>query len=415
MRQPTLHTNSGVVLFMVLILTVIMFLVAGALLIITMTEIRLSDFEYRSTQAFYAAESAIALGIARLRQNSEYRGDYAPIYYNIGRNPGELEITTRERPPARYHFLLCGTGRIPGWQAAATRTVEREVTMKPFVIFAEQQLTLTGQCNIAGHVHGNTAVTVGPSVTINGNVTSSATPVLNQGTIGGEHISSEFDLLEPEIGFPELIMTTYNWTYPCVGTEGEVETCEAKPLIHDTLLLDLDDDPETPAEAVELFSSEVTSTKNPARIFYVTTEIPKDTLTAFNVTGTVVIPPTYPLDTVFVHGSIYIEPSNVSEHPLPALISAKDLDISLRGDLAEMSESIAGNHIQGLVYVQGDITISSLTSGEIITGSLFGRNITMSGNPVSPMHISYDPRILSAPPPGFDLIEPGAWREPFSE
>ena len=130
MRQSTLLTNSGVVLFMVLILTVIMFLVAGTLLIITMTEIRLSDFEYRSTQAFYAAESAFAIGIARLRQNSAYRGDYAPMYYDIGRNPGEIESTTRELPPALYHFFLCGTGKIPGWQVAATRTVEQEVAIK---------------------------------------------------------------------------------------------------------------------------------------------------------------------------------------------------------------------------------------------------------------------------------------------
>ena len=194
-----------------------------------------------------------------------------------------------------------------------------------------------------------------------------------------------------------------------------METCEAKPLVHDTLLLDLDDDPETPEEPVELFSSEATSTKNPARLFYLTTDIPESTLTAFNVSGTVIIPPDYPLDTVFVHGSMYIEPIKMSEHPLPALISARNLHIMLRGDLAEISESIAGNHIAGLIYVLGDLTLSSQTSGEIITGSLFARNISISGNPVAPIQISYDPIIFSAPPPGIDLIDLGAWREPFSE
>lgn len=406
------QASSGAALFMVLILTVIMFLAVGTLLIITMTEIRLSDFEYRSTQAFYGAESAIALGIANLRQGSE---TYGPISYEVGGNPGYIEISTRSLPPSVYHFILCGAARISGWQASATRTIEREITIKPFVIFAENQVTLTGQSAIEGNIHGNTTVKVGPSVTITGNVTASAAPVLNQGTIAGDYISSDLDTLEPKISFPELTTELYSWTYPCIGTDGAPDLCEAQPLIHDTLLLDLDEDPETPEETIELFSSDVSSTNNPARIFYLSFEVPEASLAAFNVYGTVIIPSDYPSNTVTLEGSFMIEPLNTASNHFPALISAKSLNVTFRADLAEKSDSIAENHIAGLIYVLGDLTITSETSGEIITGSLFGQNITITGDQAAPLQISYDPALFSAPPPGFDLIELGAWKEPVFE
>ncbi|GAK59179.1 integral membrane protein CcmA involved in cell shape determination [Candidatus Vecturithrix granuli] len=412
MRQTQIQASPGVVLFMVLILTVMMFLAAGTLLIITMTEIRLSDFEYRSNQAFYGAESAIALGIANLRQES---AAYGPIAYEVGGNPGYLEISTRFLPPSVYHFILCGAARISGWQASATRAIEREITIKPFVVFAENQVTLTGQCTIEGNVHGHATIEVGPSVTITGNVTASTTPVLNQGTIEGDHISSDIGTLEPEISFPELAIDFYSWTYPCTGIDGAPIFCEAQPLIHDTLLLDLDENPETPEETIELFSSDVSSTNNPARIFYLSFEVPEASLTAFNVYGTVVIPSDYPSDTVLLKGSFMIEPLNTSSNHFPALISAKPLSMTFREDLANKSDSIAENHITGLIYVLGDLTLISETSGEIITGSLFGRNITITGNQAAATEISYDPAIFTTPPPGFDLIELGAWRESVFE
>lgn len=411
--QPAkIQASAGVVLFMSLILTVILFLAVGTLLLITMTEIRLSDFEYRSTQAFYGAESAIVLGIANLRQQIEA---YGPIAYEVGGNPGYLEISTRSLPPSVYHFILCGAANISGWQASATRTIEREITVKPFVVFAENRVTLAGQCALEGNVHGNATVRVGTSVTIKGNVTASTTPVDNQGKIEGEHISSDEDTLEPKISFPELATDSYGWTYPCTGTDGAPSVCEAQPLIHDTLTLDLDENPETPDEKIEVFSSDISSTKNPAQIFYLDFEIPETSLTAFNVYGTVVIPSDYSLNTLSLEGSFMIKPLSTSSNHFPALLSAKPLNLTLRGDLAEKSASIAENRITGLIYVVGDLEITSETSGKIITGSLFGRNVTIRGNQASPLQISYDPAIFTTPPPGFDLIELGAWKEAVFE
>ena len=52
MRLTINDSSAGVVLFMVLILATIMFLLVGTLLVITMTEVYLADFEQRSSQAF---------------------------------------------------------------------------------------------------------------------------------------------------------------------------------------------------------------------------------------------------------------------------------------------------------------------------------------------------------------------------
>ncbi len=397
---------------MVLILTVVMFLAAGTLLIITMTEVRLSDFEYRSTQAFYGAESAIAIGLANLRQQIE---TYGPIAYEVGGNPGYFEISTRSLPPSVYHFILCGTARVSGWQASATRTIEREVTIKPFAIFAQKQVRLAGQCAIEGNVHGNATVEVGPSASITGNVTASTTPVFNQGVIDGDHVSSELDSLEPEISFPELATDLYGWTYPCTEADGAPGLCEAQPLIHETLLLDLDGDPETPEETVELLSSDIESTDNPARLFYLNLVIPEASLVAFHVYGTVIIPSEYPSNTVSFEGAFMIEPLSTWSHHFPALISAKSLGITFRADLADKSSSIADNQITGLIYVLGDLALTGEASGKIITGSLFGRNITITGNQAAPLQVSYDPAIFTTPPPGFDLIELGGWKESVFE
>jgi type II secretory pathway component PulK len=80
--------SSGVVLLMVLILSAIMYLIASTLLLITMTEIHISDFEQRSTQAFYAAESSVTLGLSKLRENPDYRHKNDLYDTSIGGNPG---------------------------------------------------------------------------------------------------------------------------------------------------------------------------------------------------------------------------------------------------------------------------------------------------------------------------------------
>ncbi len=68
-----MRSSSGSVLLMALITSAILYLVAVTLLLLTMTEVQISDFESRSTQALYAAESSVTLGLSYLRQEHNYR------------------------------------------------------------------------------------------------------------------------------------------------------------------------------------------------------------------------------------------------------------------------------------------------------------------------------------------------------
>ncbi len=219
---------------------------------------------------------------------------------------------------------------------------------------------MAGQCAIEGNVHGNATVEVGPSASITGNVTASTTPVFNQGVIDGDHVSSELDSLEPEISFPELATDLYGWTYPCTEADGAPGLCEAQPLIHETLLLDLDGDPETPEETVELLSSDIESTDNPARLFYLNLVIPEASLVAFFMYEDA---RDYSfgisINTVSFEGAFMIEPLSTWMHHFPALIKRKSLGITFRADLADKSSGIADNQITGLIYVLGDLALTN--------------------------------------------------------
>ena len=121
--------SAGVVLFMVLIVSTIMFLLVGTLLIITMTEVHLANFEQRSTQAFYAAESGLTLGVSKLRENYYYRTVINDTLA-IGGNTALLTVEFHHRPNSLYHLILQGQGTVPGLHAATRRTVTRQVVLK---------------------------------------------------------------------------------------------------------------------------------------------------------------------------------------------------------------------------------------------------------------------------------------------
>ena len=65
-----------------------------------------------------------------------------------------------------------------------------------------------------------------------------------------------------------------------------------------------------------------------------------------------------------------------------------------------------------MVYVSGALSlIGNNTAGEIVSGSMLGHTIRITGNPF--VRMSYDPTLFSDPPPGIDFLERGAWREIF--
>jgi len=385
-----MNNSSGTVLLMVLILSAIMYLIAGTLLLVTMTEVHLADFEQRSTQAFYAAESSVTLGLAKLRTDPDYRTD-ASDTTSIGANTGLLNAQfydgtndgnghfRKSLAPSLYRLVIRGTGSVPGLDAAARRTVEREVVLKPFALFAQATLTLAGGCTIKGNVHGNVAVTIEIGSTVTGDVTSQSSS-------------------EPPITLPGSPISLYFPKYWYNGAE-----YDAQPLTHDTVTLSPAGGVDPPAPAIEVYSGFPTS-DNPAGVFYPDSEI-SGSLVALQVQGTVIIPSPQNLS---LTGAVTITP--VAN--FPALIGATDLTLMLMGNLEIFSASLEKSRIQGLIYAKGDLAITGNDApGEMITGSILGRNIMITGNPI--IQVKYDPAVMSNPPPGIDLIELGEWREVF--
>ncbi len=393
---------------MVLVLSAIMYLIAATLLLITMTEVHIADFEQRSTQAFYAAESSVTLGLAKLRTNTDYRTNSSEMI-SIGGNTGLLNVQfydgtndgnghfRKSLSPSLYRLVLRGKGTVPGLNAAAKRTVERDVVVKPFALFAQNNLTLTGGCTISGNIHGNSTVRIDIGSTVTGNATSNGT-IINNGIITDTESS-----LEPKIELPAFPITSYFPKYQYNGAE-----YEAKPLTHDTVTLSPAGGIDPPASSLELYSGFPTS-DNPAGVFYPDSEI-TGTLTALQVEGTVIIPTAYPKSIVSINGAVTITPVD----NFPALISMKNLNVILIGNLENFSNSLKKSRIQGLIYIQDDVSFfGNDIVGEVINGSIFGRNITITGNPM--FQVTYDPAVISDPPPGIDLFELGEWREVFED
>lgn len=396
--------SSGAVLLMVLVLSAIMYLIASTLLLITMSEVHISDFEQRSIQALYAADSSATLGLSKLQQDPNYRTTTSDSFL-IGGNTVLLNVRFYDGTndgngyflgslePSLYRLVLRGKGTVPGLHAAAKRTVERNVVLKPFALFAGNNVKLSGGADITGNIHGNNVVTIGLNSHVTGNVTSNRL-VFQQGTVT-DTVSS----LEPAISFPMLQGDQYFPKYRYEGAEYEVQ-----PLIHDTVELLPAGKTEPPAPSIEVYSGFPT-TDNPAGFFYLNTDLPSDTLTAILVTGTVIIPSS---GTLTLDGIVRITP--VAN--FPALISAKNLRITFIGNLEKFSKGLKKSHILGMIYVWGNVSFTGNNLTEnILRGSILGWDITVSGNPIFP--IEYDPAIFSAPPPGIHFIEFGEWRERF--
>lgn len=390
----------GTALFMVLLLTTILFLLISTMLLLTMTEINISDVEQRSTQAFYAAESAFSVGIAKLRQtNGAYRHQNDPYNFSAGNNPGFMFVqTTSITPPALYRFLIRGTGSISGVHAVTTRKIEREVAVKPFVLFAENEVTLNDQCAVVGNVHGNTAVNIAKTANIEGDATSNQS-IANQGTVTGTQSKNE-----PEIVLPPLLAARYTPTYRYKDASGNMKLYQAQPLslISDTIALSEVNKIKPPAPSIELYSG-FPSAENPAGIFYLPSDLTGN-LVALHIEGTLLIP----TSAFHLNGIIRITP--VEKH-YPAIISTNNLELKLIGNLEQFAagNEIPDNRIQGLIYTTGTVEIDTEEFiGELMTGSIFAQAITLTD---VQMAYQKDPTLLAKPPPGIDFIDIGEWRE----
>ena len=400
---------SGTALFTVLLLSVLMYFIATTMLIFTMREIRRTDRMHRSHQAFYAAESAISMGISKLRDDSNYRQKNDSEYISIGKNPATLTVQTYDGiddeagyyrsslPASLYLRVLRGIGLVSGAQMVVKRIVEREIVVKPFVLFAHQNLTVRGRCTIDGkhygNLHGNHTVTIGKNVSVKDADVTSHTTVSVKGTSSPG--------TEPEIAFPEFSFDHY---FPQYTYNGEIYDAEPLTLSSVIELVADDEEVELPGSQIKIYKGKPDSSTNPAGVFYLDSiDESSETLTVIEVEGTVIIRSSGSLT---MRGVITITPVE----NFPALISEKSLSLTLLGNLDRFSAGIPENRIHGLIYSSGNISLTGEnTTGEIISGSIWGRNITIQGNPVFKM--VYDPALMSDSPPGIELIEQGAWKE----
>ncbi len=407
-----MHSSSGSVLLMALITCTILYLVAATLLLLTMTEVQISDFESRSTQAFYAAESSVTLGLSHLRQEHNYRTTSSDTMM-LGGNPALLSVSFEpqifDNTTSLYHLTLRGTGAVSGPQTSTVRHIEQNIVIKPFALLANNTVTIGDNCRIMGNVHGNGPVTLGAKSRVNGNVSSSELIATTDVAVEVVDLVSDGRVSEHE---PALLVPVLDFSqyYPTYWFHGEQGT--AQPLTSDKVTLMAVGPDEPPAPEIIVYSGMPTS-ENPARIFYPTEPL-QGPLTAIDLDGTLVIPSDYKDSSLLMTGPVRITPVE----NLPAIISARDIKLTLMNGegLKKYAKSLKKTHITGLIYSCCDVLLRGPDlTGQIITGSVVGSTITLTTTTETIMfQVTYDPTLLSSSPPGIDFLEPGEWREPFS-
>lgn len=407
--------SAGSALISVVILSAIVYLAIVALLILAATETQIAYYEQRTMQAFYGAESALTLGIADLRG---YNGEKVSVFNEaviIGGEPATFS-SHLEKPKKKetgveslYHHSLVGTATRTGPNGATTRAVQQDIVIKPFALFASKSLQLRGGCAIAGHAHGNDSVSLDAGALIDGNLTSSAgAPAFSEQVTGKAQG-------EEEMRLPIIPLRAY---YPKYIYKGEV--FEAEPLaLPETIPLIAKDDAQPPAAELRLYA-QTPSVKNPAGVFYVSSEINSDAsgaLVALAIQGTLLLEHPVKLRGIVQISAVDNFPAlvNFSENPLEITLMliekiAPFLDATGSGGRALPNESL----IQGLIYSLGDVAITADdVGGTALKGSIFAKNITLTGNPT--LKMEYNLRVLTNSPPGLQLVERSEWREYLTE
>lgn len=407
--------SAGSALISVVILSAIVYLAIVALLILAATETQIAYYEQRTMQAFYGAESALTLGIADLRG---YNGEKVSVFNEaviIGGEPATFS-SHLEKPKKKetgveslYHHSLVGTATRTGPNGATTRAVQQDIVIKPFALFASKSLQLRGGCAIAGHAHGNDSVSLDAGALIDGNLTSSAgAPAFSEQVTGKAQG-------EEEMRLPIIPLRAY---YPKYIYKGEV--FEAEPLaLPETIPLIAKDDAQPPAAELRLYA-QTPSVKNPAGVFYVSSEINSDAsgaLVALAIQGTLLLEHPAKLRGIVQISAVDNFPAlvNFSENPLEITVIPPELitpfmDLTVGSSRALPDDSL----IQGLIYSSGDVAITAEgVSGTALKGGIFAKNITLTGNPT--LKMEYNLRVLTNSPPGLQLVERSEWREYLTE
>ncbi|MCP4400326.1 MAG: hypothetical protein GY801_23840 [bacterium] len=413
--MPTVRSSSGAVLIVVLVLSAIIYLAVSTVLLMTMTEIHLSDFERRSIRAFYLAESAIALGVARLRS------DPANLALFSDTVPGKFDsfnITFTPKPyddhESRYNLRLEGQGVISGPTASAKRRVLREIMLKPFTLFAREQVDLQNLCRITGNIHGNARVDIGAGVEVEGYVSSHTEFAISEDAVLPE---DEEPALEPEIDFPAIAPDRY---WPKYLYKGQVYEAQALSLTTSIDLSSEEESSEPPAKILNVYRGQADLDKNPAGVFILNAEIDDETNETLSVIdvqgGSVLLPASVPFR---LRGIVHITP--VENFPALLKLGAEETSFSLISFVtledfldvgnSEIAKLPKENSIEGLLYSLGTIMLTADSGSITIHGSIWANNIILKGN--ATCAVDFAPELLTNPPPGLNVVDYGEWRELF--
>ena len=426
------NEDSGSALIMVVVLSAVIYLAVTLLLLMTTVETHVSYSEQRSMQALFGAESFLTLGVADGRAfNGEWRdsvheeitfGDELTIFYT--RVAGNDNVAAHQK-----RSLYCGehrgTAAVSGPNGLTKRQIWESVRIKPFALFAEQGVSLGAGVKIVGHsndikanVHGNTRMRLASGVSVEGNVTSNGVIECAMSAACPENPVTGKIQGDCSLSFPRIAERLY---YPKYLYQGTVY--EAEPLGQPTeIRLVPQDKLEPPAQEIHLYVKRPSSDKNPAGVFFADATINDEvsnTLTNFDIEGTLIL---RGAGNWHIKGIVKI----AAVEQFPAILKFSDEPLSLTyipfaTIQPFLSQGGGGmnqtNHVSGLIYSTGDVTLASNgAGGELVHGSVFARNITISGDPQFPQFLlRYNLRLLTDSPPGLQLVERFNWREKIGD
>lgn len=413
--MTTVRSSSGAVLIIVLILSAIIYLAVSTLLLMTMTEIHLSGFEQRSMRAFYLAETAITMGVSRLRTNPDNLTLLSALV------PGRLDSFNVTFTPklyddheSHYNLVLEGEGVISGPTASAKRRVIREIMLKPFTLFAREEIRLQNLCRISGNIHANQKVDVGAQVEVDGQISSHTEFSISEDAVIPEE---EDPALEPEIVFP-LIPADLYW--PKYFYQGQLYEAQALSLTTSITLSSDGLGSEAPSEFLNVYRGEADRDTNPAGVFFLNAGIDDETDETLSVIdvqgGSILLPSSVPFR---VKGLVRISPLENfpallkfgTEETSFKLISFTDLEDFLDISNPEVARLPKANSIEGLLYSSGTISLTADSGSVTVAGSIWANNIILKGN--ATCTVDFAPGLMTNPPPGLKVVDYFEWRELF--
>lgn len=417
--------NAGSALIMVVVLSAIIYLAITLLLLLVAVETQVSYSEQRSMQAFFSAESTLAFSHANLRA---LNGEFVPMH-DVMQLADDWALYRNNVIPqqAIYHYKTFAYVTLVGANGMTQRGVGQDIIVKPFALFAAGDLSLTDGVtikrfseNIGANIHGEQRVSLARGVSVEGNVTFGASldcPGLKMAQ-EGELACPENPILgkirrAPTIPFPSIKTAIYTPTYRYHGKEYQAEALGAPTIV----ALEKNGETEPPATAIHVYARRPNLTMNPAGVFFADSVINDETtntLTNLDIEGTLILQGSAPWK---MKGILKIEA--VENFPAILSFSSNSLDLHyLPFENIEQFLPKGGqghnmnttNHISGLIYSKGDVTlISDGAGGELVKGSVFAQNITITATPQFIMR--YNLRVLTDSPPGLSLLDTMNWCE----